>query len=392
MFLEKERKVLRRFLPELHEILCALPLGEIEKLDCHALAKILKNSNVPGLLVLADLGGLGASPLDVIRIHRAVGSQAPSLAIMMTMHNFTVSFCNCLQKLYPPISELLRNAAQRRLLIASGFAEGRPGAAILDSTLYVTRTADGYLLSGSKKPCTMSSCMDILTAGVAYVDEAGQKHTGMAIVSADNPGMTRKPFWNSWLLTGTDSNEVVLKDAFVPTEHVLIANDGDTELVDAIRAAEVLGLCRFQLIVTASYLGVASALVERVLQSNKGDTAERARLCCELEAAMVALEGLCYTIDTETPSEALLARMLMVRFSIQWAIERSSTLAAELLGGLAFIGSPEVSYLLCASRALAFHPIGRKAAEPLIVAQMAATASDRWSQPGRERSVAATMG
>ena len=32
---------------------------------------------------------------------------------------------------------------------------------------------------------------------------------------------------------------------------------------------------------------------------------------------------------------------------------------AELLGGLAFFGGSEVAYLLCASRALAFHPPGR---------------------------------
>ena len=33
--------------------------------------------------------------------------------------------------------------------------------------------------------------------------------------------------------------------------------------------------------------------------------------------------------------------------------------AAELLGGMAFIGADDVSYLLSASRALAFHPPGR---------------------------------
>ena len=30
-----------------------------------------------------------------------------------------------------------------------------------------------------------------------------------------------------------------------------------------------------------------------------------------------------------------------------------------LLGGMAFIGGSDVGYLLCASRALAFHPPGR---------------------------------
>ncbi|HYL05012.1 MAG TPA: acyl-CoA dehydrogenase, partial [Thermoanaerobaculia bacterium] len=50
---------------------------------------------------------------------------------------------------------------------------------------------------------------------------------------------------------------------------------------------------------------------------------------------------------------------LFVRFAVQQAIERVAAHAAELLGGMAFITSPDVAYLLAASRALAFHPPSR---------------------------------
>jgi len=48
------------------------------------------------------------------------------------------------------------------------------------------------------------------------------------------------------------------------------------------------------------------------------------------------------------------------------AIERASARAVELLGGMAFVKSPDVSYLFAASRALAFHPPSRTSIAPAI--------------------------
>jgi hypothetical protein len=44
---------------------------------------------------------------------------------------------------------------------------------------------------------------------------------------------------------------------------------------------------------------------------------------------------------------------------VQGAIERATARSVELLGGMAFINSPEVSYLYAAARGLAFHPPSR---------------------------------
>ena len=60
----------------------------------------------------------------------------------------------------------------------------------------------------------------------------------------------------------------------------------------------------------------------------------------------------------ETDNDTL-AQMLFVRYAAQAAIARTTALAGELLGGMAFIRSPEVGYLLAAAAALAFHPPSR---------------------------------
>jgi hypothetical protein len=51
--------------------------------------------------------------------------------------------------------------------------------------------------------------------------------------------------------------------------------------------------------------------------------------------------------------------VLLVRYAVQSAISRATSLAVELLGGMAFIRSPEISYLLAAARALSLHPPAR---------------------------------
>jgi hypothetical protein len=77
---------------------------------------------------------------------------------------------------------------------------------------------------------------------------------------------------------------------------------------------------------------------------------------------MAALEHVASTMESPDQGEADLARALYVRFGVERAIERASMHAAALAGGMAFVASSEIAYLLAASRALAFHPPSRVSA------------------------------
>jgi len=66
-----------------------------------------------------------------------------------------------------------------------------------------------------------------------------------------------------------------------------------------------------------------------------------------------------------------LARAVLVRYAVQGSIERATNLAIEVLGGLAFLGSPEPAYLLAASRGLGLHPPARAAATERLAAHLA---------------------
>jgi len=352
-FLKQERAALESLVPGLDAEIARLPLLEMERTGNPSLATF-RALGGPGLLIPARLGGRGATPLQAVRAQRAIASRAPSLAVATTMHHFSVASIVEISPEEPgPEGALLEAIARGNLYVASGFAEGRTGTSVLSSAVRVERGAAGLVLNGSKKPCSLSQSMDLLTASTPAPEGMG---TGLAVavVPADAPGIERRPFWQRPILAGAESDEVILRDVPVPEDSFFPA--GGPGRVDALQDRSFLW---FELLIATSYLGIASGLVERVLAAGRGGVTERVTLGTELEGAMAALEGVARGMGTGERGNDELARMLLVRYAVQAAIDRATSLAVECLGGMAFLETPEVSYLLAASRALAFHPPSR---------------------------------
>jgi len=355
-FLAQERQTLEHYMPGLDCALAEMSLLELEKRGNPGLT-LFREANGPALLITKACHGMGATALEAMRIQRAIASRSPSLAVATTMHHFSVATILEMSLLGSGMESLLLEAiADQHLLVASGFAEGRPNQGILQPTMQGRPTKGGVLVNGSKKPCSLAHSMDLLTASVKIDDGTPEGQMGVAMIPTHGAGIERREFWGSWILAGAESDEVILRDVEVPDS--LMFRMGESAAMDA---TQISGFLWFELLVTASYLGVASALVERVLRSNRGCALERATLGIELEGAMTALEGVAYSMAVNPRNEAELARMLFVRYLVQSAIERSTQQATELLGGMAFVCSSEVSYLLSAARALAFHPPSKSA-------------------------------
>jgi alkylation response protein AidB-like acyl-CoA dehydrogenase len=273
------------------------------------------------------------------------------------MHHFTIATLIEINPQDPgPEAEVLESVARGNLYVASGFAEGRTGVSIQTSSLQVERGPGGVILNGSKKPCSLSLSMDLFTASTPPLEgmDAG---LAAVIIPADTPGLERRPFWQSPILAGAESDEVVLHSVLVPAEDFFpLGGPG------RMNEVQDRGFLWFELLITASYLGIASALFERVLLSARGSAAERVSVASELEGAMAALEGVAQAMSAGAQGNDELARMLLVRYAVQAAIDRAASLAVELMGGMEFIRSPEVSYLSAATRPLGFHPPKRQAA------------------------------
>jgi alkylation response protein AidB-like acyl-CoA dehydrogenase len=356
--LRTERDTLDTFIPGLDKHLSEAPLLELEKPGSGAL-DTFRELGGPALLVPAEYEGKGASLLDAVRIQRAVGSRSPSLAVATTMHHFSVASLAELAAARNGFEwAMLTAIAENSWLLSSGFAEGKPGQHILTPTMRAVQADRGIVVSGTKKPCSLTWSMNLMSASVAVADpDAGTDRLAIVLIPANSAGIERAPFWQTTVLAAAESDQVTLTDVFVPDS--LTFYPESSEVMDPIQAR---GFVWFELLIAASYLGAATNLAERAITRGRGSDEDRAGLAIELETAAAALEHVAASATSAGDNDALLARALYARFATEKAIEHVVMRAAAVLGGMSFIGSPEVAYLLGATRALAFHPPSRAAA------------------------------
>jgi alkylation response protein AidB-like acyl-CoA dehydrogenase len=382
--LDTAREACERHHPGLGKALAEIPLPDREAPGSPVI-DLFRSHDGPGLLAPAEYGGHGADALEAVRIMRAIGSYSPSLAAAATMHHFTVAMLFELARGVGRLTrrqiEMLSEIGPGGLLIASGWAEGRTEQNILNPSVVATRAADGYLINGAKKPCSLSRSMDLLTASVALPADAadaadpasaaegseGEPTLAVLLLPADSPGISVRPFWESPVLAAAQSHEVRLSDVHVTDDLVIRTTPEDPGRLDDLQTA---GFVWFETLISAAYVGAASALVERVLERGRGSVTDRGTLCLRVESAMGLVEGMARSLSEGVAgdaADAAVAAVLVTRFAVQDALTQTADLAVELLGGMAFIGSPEIAYLAAAVRPLAFHPPSRTSAiEPLV--------------------------
>jgi alkylation response protein AidB-like acyl-CoA dehydrogenase len=368
--LRVERETLEEFLPGLDKYLRDIPLADLERPGNGAL-QVFRDVGGPALLVPEEYGGRGATLIDAVRIQRAVGSRSPSLAVATTMHHFSVASLVELTAAGNGFEwAMLTAVAENSWLLSSGFAEGRPGQHILTPTMRGTVVDGGLRVSGVKKPCSLTWSMDLMSASVAVADpDGGPDRLAVVLIPAETAGIERSRFWQSEALAGAESDQVTLHDVLVPEALVFWPADGET--MDPVQAR---GFVWFELLVSASYLGAASRLADRVVEQGRGTDEDRALLAVELQSAAAALEHVAGAAGAGEDNDDLLARALFARYATERTLERVVPAAAAAAGGMAFIGSSEIAYLLGVTRALAFHPPSRPAASGPLARYLAGSA------------------
>ncbi len=343
-------------MPGLDDALARYPLEELERAPSPAIREF-REAGGPALLVPAQNAGAGATPLQAVRVQRAVGARCPSLAVATTMHHFSIAGLVQAATYGSGLEGMLLEAiAKDGMLLASGFAEGNTGQNILRPHITAQRRGDRIVLNGSKMPCSLARSMDLLTASVALTDEQGVDRLAVALVPAKAPGVEVRPFWRTPILAGAESDEVVLTDVEIDPQMLVLTDVTADAVPDALNVA---GFLWFELLLTAGYLGVASALVERVLSRPGGGGDDPTPYTVDVEAAMLAVEAVARAMEGEEWSDTLLVAALTARYAAQDAIARTSRRCLAALGGMAFISSPEGSYLAAAAAGLTFHPPSR---------------------------------
>ncbi|MFF5566826.1 acyl-CoA dehydrogenase family protein [Streptomyces sp. NPDC012623] len=364
--LDRARELCEHYHPGLTKALESIPYAERESSGSPVI-ELFREHGGAGLMVPGAYGGLGADILDAIRVQRAVGSLSPSLAAATAMHHFTAAMLYDLAGTAGRLTDeqlaVLGGVAPRRLLMASGWAEGKTQQNILLPSVTAVPTADGFLLTGSKKPCSLAGSMDLLTVSIAVPGPNGPE-LALALVPSDSPGISVSPFWGNDVLAAAESDEVQLENTPVPAELVIRTSSEDPHRLDDLQTS---GFVCFTLLISAGYAGAAGALVATVLERGRGSDGDRASLAIGSEAAFAQLEGAARAVRDGLSGEAAVAEVLVARYAAQRALVRTADRALDLLGGIDFIRGSDHTRLAASVRPLAFHPPGQSsAAEPLL--------------------------
>lgn len=345
LFLKKERDTLEKYFPGFDSYLTTLPFTDREE-KTHFLINKFRELNGSSLMVPKEFGGLGVNIIESLYIQRAIASRSPSLAIAYTMHHFSIASLVEVIKYQESLSEVLQLVVENKFLLSSSFAEGSTNSTF-SPLVKAEDNGENFLVSGSKKPCTLSKSMDILTGSVKLPD--GQ--LAIFTVPRNSKGIEVKDFWKHWILKGSETEEIVLNNVEVPKENVFIAG-----FEEDLHPAVVNGLIWFELIVSSSYIGVCSSLIEKVINRTGIPDQNIRELVSLIESAMSAIEGLAYKFHSGDFPEYILPEVLFVRKNVEDTIKHAASIAASLLGGMQFLQDEEISYLLLVCQLLHFHP------------------------------------
>ncbi len=346
------------FLPGLLNALHEVPLATLEQPGGVGL-DLFRKFGGSALLIPKTYGGLGANPFDALQVQRAIGAASPSLAVATAMHHFSVATIFTLADSLKSSGlewALLEGIADQRLLVASAFAEGQPGRAVLDAAMVGVPTQGGVLVTGSKKPCSMARSMDLLSASAVVQHSDGSRHKAVLLLPANTPGISVHDFWGSSILAGAESDEVRLTDVFVD-ESLLVPVEEDAE--GRLDELQTVGFIWFEMLIAAGYLGMASWLVERTLARKQVSEGARSELTIRLESATRLLESIAYQIQEGQNDNPSLAQTVATRYAAEDAITEAAQQSTSMLGGLAFISEPDISYYTSACQCVRFHPPSR---------------------------------
>lgn len=351
VLLHQDWDVFAEFVPALADYLRDTPVEELERPDGAALLQF-KTAGGPALAVPPEFGGLGASAEQMARIHRAMGSRAPSLAVATMMHHLSIATVVEATATGPEQErEAVAFLVASGALIASGFSEGTPGGgSVFAPTARAVPRGEEYVLNGRKRPCSMARSMDIVLCSVA-IEGRGR---GVAMVPAETPGVRVNPFWASPVLRAAESEEVVLTDVVLP-DLAVVGHDS----ADPTGENERTGYIWFGMLTVASYLGMASALLQRGIDSPRTPAAPFAAAVSVLETAWNALLLVCREFDAGVRGAELSARVMHLRYALQDLLPKVGADLVEALGGMAFCGGFDVAYFAGCLHAFALHPPAR---------------------------------
>jgi alkylation response protein AidB-like acyl-CoA dehydrogenase len=314
----------------------------------------LRDAGMLAIAVPEELGGDGATIRDVAMVQRELAKHCGSTALATSMHQHATVFTAWRYRRGLPGAEatLRRIVNDKIVLVSTG------GADFTHPRGTAVKVEGGYRVTGDKVFASQSVVGTVMSTMFAYDDpERGRRVLNMAVPIAGE-GVEVMSNWNTLGMRGTASNDIRVRDVFVPDERVLA--DRPYGVLDA--PLQVIVSCAIP-IISAVYLGIAEGArdhaIAAVLSKADDPTVQRqvGLMNTRLRVAAWALEGALAAVgDDPQPSMETVAAIMAAKREILDTGMEVVDIAMELVGGAAFFKSSPIERAYRDIRAGTYHP------------------------------------
>ncbi len=319
--------------------------------------RLLGQAGLFKALVPTEFGGGGATVSEVCAAIRRLGQACGSTALAFSMHSHLVAVAAWRWRHQKaPTEGLLRKVGEQgAILVSSGGSDRLPsgGTAI--------RVEGGYRVTATKPFSSGSPAATILGTSAQYDDpEAGPTVLHFA-VPLEAEGVTIKDNWRVLGMRGTGSNDIDLKDVFIPDAAITGRRPQGTWHI----LFHIISMIAFALIY-AAYVGVAEGARLRALAAvRKRPESEAAALIAgEMENAFTQAElahaQMMRLADDAEPGPGTTSAAMVCRTLVGNATIATVEKAMELVGGGGFYRKMGLERALRDVQAARYHPLQEK--------------------------------
>jgi acyl-CoA dehydrogenase len=302
-----------------------------------------------------ELGGGGASHSEVCQIIRELGRECGSTGLSYAMHSHPVAVNVLKYRKGDEKSKVaLEKIAANELVIAGTGANDW-----LASNGEAIATEGGFLINAHKRFVSGGPGADLFVSSAPFDGPDGQEVLHFAIPFKTD-GISIQSNWDTHGMRGTGSNDVLMKDVFVPAAAIVARRPVGVwhPMWDMILPIALP-------MIVSCYVGLAEAAVELAVASakNKPHLAHVVgEMKNELAVAQLAVEDMVRIADDYEfapgveNTDAMLTRKTIAARAVKASIE----LATTVTGGPGFFRSHPIERIVRDMRAIQFHPLPEK--------------------------------
>jgi alkylation response protein AidB-like acyl-CoA dehydrogenase len=227
----------------------------------------MRRAGYLGLTVPKELGGGGASLRELVLAQERLAMGDGSTALAVNMHISPIGQWSAVWRDTKDagLEELLRGAATGEVVWASLTSEAGIANILMDALTVAERVDGGFRVKGSKIFCTNSVVATHFSFSARYEDPETGPRLGVFRTSKDTDGFTFKETWDTLGMRGTQSNDLLIDDAFVPEEALVHSLPVDHFDGGVLKTVWAWAMPTFG----AVYLGIAAGAMEWARQAVK---------------------------------------------------------------------------------------------------------------------------